>query len=167
MRFLAPLSLLLAVLAGAPTLAQQARAGEKADLVVVDKSERTLWVYQDGKAIRTYRGLQFGDAPQGHKRFQGDEKTPEGRYTLDYTNPQSSYYLSLHVSYPNAQDRAYARARGRSPGGDIFLHGQPNGMPFDERVEGDWTDGCIALSNREIAEIWSLVPDGTPIHIRP
>ena len=167
MRFLAPLSLLLAVLAGAPTLAQQARAGEKADLVVVDKSERTLWVYQDGKAIRTYRGLQFGDAPRGHKRFQGDEKTPEGRYTLDYANPQSSYYLSLHVSYPNAQDRAYARARGRSPGGDIFLHGQPNGMPFDERVEGDWTDGCIALSNREIAEIWSLVPDGTPIHIRP
>ena len=167
MRFLAPLSLLLAVLAGAPTLAQQARAGEKADLVVVDKSERTLWVYQDGKVIRTYRGLQFGDAPQGHKRFQGDEKTPEGRYTLDYANPQSSYYLSLHVSYPNAQDRAYARARGRSPGGDIFLHGQPNGMPFDERVEGDWTDGCIALSSREIAEIWSLVPDGTPIHIRP
>ncbi|MBO9511212.1 L,D-transpeptidase family protein [Erythrobacter sp. A6_0] len=167
MRFLAPLSLLLAVLAGAPTLAQQARAGEKADLVVVDKSERTLWVYQDGKAIRTYRGLQFGDAPRGHKRFQGDEKTPEGRYTLDYANPQSSYYLSLHVSYPNAQDRAYAQARGRSPGGDIFIHGQPNGMPFDERVEGDWTDGCIALSNREIAEIWSLVPDGTPIHIRP
>ena len=167
MRLLAPLSLLLAVLAGAPTLAQQARAGEKADLVVVDKSERTLWVYQDGKAIRTYRGLQFGDAPRGHKRFQGDEKTPEGRYTLDYANPQSSYYLSLHVSYPNAQDRAYAQARGRSPGGDIFIHGQPNGMPFDERVEGDWTDGCIALSNREIAEIWSLVPDGTPIHIRP
>ena len=167
MRFLAPLSLLLAVLAGAPTLAQQARAGEKADLVVVDKSERTLWVYQDGKAIRTYRGLQFGDAPRGHKRFQGDEKTPEGRYTLDYANPQSSYYLSLHVSYPNAQDRAYAQARGRSPGGDIFIHGQPNGMPFDERVEGDWTDGCIALSNREIAEIWSLVSDGTPIDIGP
>ena len=167
MRVLAPLSLLLAVLAGAPTLAQQARAGEKADLVVVDKSERTLWVYQDGKAIRTYRGLQFGDAPRGHKRFQGDEKTPEGRYTLDYANPQSSYYLSLHVSYPNAQDRAYAQARGRSPGGDIFIHGQPNGMPFDERVDGYWTDGCIALSNREIAEIWSLVPDGTPIHIRP
>ena len=167
MRLLAPLSLLLAVFAAAPASAQQARAGEKADLVVVDKSERILWVYQDGKAIRPYRGLQFGDAPQGHKRFQGDEKTPEGRYTLDYTNPQSSYYLSLHVSYPNAQDRAYARARGRSPGGDIFLHGQPNGMPFDERVEGDWTDGCIALSNREIAEIWSLVPDGTPIDIGP
>jgi murein L,D-transpeptidase YafK len=167
MRFLAPLSLCLAVLTASPAPAQQARPGEKADLVVVDKSERTLRVYQDGNAIRIYRGLQFGDAPQGHKRFQGDEKTPEGRYVLDYANPQSSYYLSLHVSYPNAQDRAYARARGRSPGGDIFIHGQPNGMPFDARVEGDWTDGCIALSNREIAEIWSLVPDGTPIDIRP
>ena len=167
MRFFVSLSLLFATVMAGPTSAQQARAGERADLVVVDKSERTLWVYQGGKAIRTYRGLQLGDAPQGHKRFHGDEKTPEGRYTLDYTNPQSSYYLSLHVSYPNAQDRAYAQARGRSPGGDIFIHGQPNGMPFDERVEGDWTDGCIALSNREIAEIWSLVPDGTPIHIRP
>ena len=167
MRMLAPLLLLLATFAAAPAPAQQARAGEKADLVVVDKSERTLWVYQGGKAIRTYRGLQFGDAPQGHKRFQGDEKTPEGRYTLDYANPQSSYYLSLHVSYPNTQDRAYARARGRSPGGDIFIHGQPNALSFDDRVEGDWTDGCIALSNREIAEIWNLVPDGTPIEIRP
>ena len=167
MRILVPFLLLLATFAAAPAPAQQARAGEKADLVVVDKSERTLWVFQDGKAIRTYRGLQFGDAPQGHKRFQGDEKTPEGRYTLDHANPQSSYYLSLHVSYPNAQDRAYARARGRSPGGDIFIHGQPNALSFDDRVEGDWTDGCIALSNREIAEIWSLVPDGTPIEIRP
>ena len=167
MRFLALTSVFLASWIADPAAAQQARAGERGDLVVVDKSERTLRVYQDGKAIRTYRGVQFGDAPQGHKRFQGDERTPEGRYTLDYANPQSSFYLSLHVSYPNAQDRAYAQARGRSPGGDIFLHGQPNALSFDDRVEGDWTDGCIALSNREIAEIWSLVPDGPPIDIRP
>ena len=167
MRFLALTSVFLASWIADPGAAQQARAGERGDLVVVDKSERTVRVYQDGKAIRIYRGVQFGDTPQGHKRFQGDERTPEGRYTLDYANPQSSYYLSLHVSYPNAHDRAYAQARGRSPGGDIFLHGQPNSLSFDDRVEGDWTDGCIALSNREIAEIWSLVPDGTPIDIRP
>ena len=147
--------------------AQQARAGERADFVLVDKSDRKLWVYQGGRVIRSYSGLQYGDRPLGHKRFQGDERTPEGRYTITYGNEQSSFYLSLHIDYPNARDRAYARARGRSPGGLIFIHGQPNGLPFDERVPGDWTDGCIALSNAEIAELWSLVPDGTPIEIRP
>lgn len=147
--------------------AQQARAGERADFVLIDKSDRKLWVYQDGKVIRSYSGLQYGDQPVGHKRFQGDERTPEGRYTITYGNEQSSYYLSLFINYPNAADKAYARARGRSPGGLIFIHGQPNGLPFDARVPGDWTDGCIALSNAEIAELWSLVPDGTPIEIRP
>lgn len=147
--------------------AQQAREGERADFVLVDKSERTLELHQRGKVIRRYTGLQYGDAPVGHKRFEGDEKTPEGRYTIDYGNEQSSYYLSLHIDYPNAADRAYAKARGRSPGGLIFIHGQPNGMPFNARVPGDWTDGCIALSNAEITELWSLVPNGTPIEIRP
>ncbi|WP_343072318.1 L,D-transpeptidase family protein [Qipengyuania soli] len=147
--------------------AQQAQAGEQAELLLVDKSERTLWVYQDGKPIRTYRSLQFGDAPVGHKQFHGDERTPEGRYTIDYGNPQSSYYLSLHIDYPNAADRAFAQRRGRSPGGLIFIHGQPNGVPDGVRIPGDWTDGCIALSNAQIAELWSLVPDGTPIEIRP
>ena len=147
--------------------AQQARAGEKADFVLIDKSERKLWLYQRGKVIRSYSGLQLGDAPVGHKRFQGDERTPEGRYTITYGNEQSSYYLSLFIDYPNAADRAYAKARGRSPGGLIFIHGQPNGLPYDARIPGDWTDGCIALSNAEIAELWSLVPDNTPIEIRP
>ncbi len=147
--------------------AQQARDDERADFVLIDKSERKLWLYQDGVVIRTYSGLQYGDAPLGHKRFEGDERTPEGRYTIDYGNPQSSYYLSLHITYPNAQDRAYAAARGRSPGGLIFLHGQPNAMSFDARMPGDWTDGCIALSNTQIAELWSLIPNGTPIEIRP
>ena len=168
-RFFASLSIALLTACAQPTpqaRAQQAQPGESADFVLVDKSERTLWVYQDGKAIRVYKGLQYGDAPIGHKRFEGDEKTPEGRYTIDYGNPQSSYYLSLHITYPNAADLAYAKARGRSPGGLIFIHGQPNGMPFDARVPGDWTDGCIALSNRQIAELWTLVPDGTPIEIR-
>ena len=147
--------------------AQQARPGERADFVLIDKSERKLWLYQDGKVIRAYSGLQYGDAPVGHKQFEGDERTPEGRYTISYGNEQSSYYLSLYIDYPNAQDRAFANARGRSPGGLIFIHGQPNGMPFKARVPGDWTDGCIAMSNAEIAEVWSLVPDGTPIEIRP
>lgn len=147
--------------------AQQAQAGERADFVLVDKSERKLWLYQGGKVIRSYSGLQYGDQPVGHKRFEGDERTPEGRYTITYGNEQSSYYLSLFIDYPNAADKAYARARGRSPGGLIFIHGQPNGMPFEARVPGDWTDGCIAMSNAEIEELWSLVPDGTPIEIRP
>lgn len=170
MRILAGLLLALFVALIRPlpeAQAQQARQGEQADFILIDKSDRTLWVYQNKKVIRTYRGLQFGDQPVGHKRFQGDEKTPEGRYMITYGNPQSSYYLSLFINYPNAQDRAYAKARGRSPGGLIFIHGQPNGMPYDARVPGDWTDGCIALSNAEITELWSLVPNNTPIEIRP
>ena len=146
--------------------AQQAREGEIADFILIDKSDRMLWVYQGGNVIRTYRGLQFGDRPVGHKQFEGDERTPEGRYTIAYGNRQSSYFLSLYIDYPNAADRAFAKARGRSPGGLIFIHGQPNGVSNGVRVPGDWTDGCIALSNEEIAELWSLVPDGTPIEIR-
>ena len=146
--------------------AQVASAGEKADFVLIDKSERTLWVYQDGRVIRTYRGLQYGDRPTGHKRFEGDERTPEGRYTIAYGNAQSAYYLSLYIDYPNAADRAFAEARGRSPGGLIFIHGQPNGVPEGVRMPGDWTDGCIAVTNAQMRELWSLVPDGTPIEIR-
>ena len=147
--------------------AQPAQDGEAADYLLIDKSERTLWVYQGGKVIRTYRSLQFGDQPLGHKQFEGDERTPEGRYTISYGNPQSAYFLSLHIDYPNARDRAFAEERGRSPGGLIFIHGQPNGLPGGMRVPGDWTDGCIAVTNEEMAELWSLVPDGTPIEIRP
>ena len=139
------------------------------DLVRIDKSERTLTLYAHGQPVRLYTGIQLGDEPVGAKRFQGDERTPEGHYTLDYGNPRSAYHLSLHISYPNATDRAYARAQGRSPGGDIFIHGQPNGYgqtPAD-RVEGDWTDGCIALADAEIEELWGLVGDGTAIEIVP
>ncbi|WP_435418265.1 L,D-transpeptidase family protein [Parerythrobacter aurantius] len=136
-----------------------------ADFLLVDKSDRTLVLYRGGAEIRRYAGLQFGGERFGHKRFEGDERTPEGRYTIDTRNPQSAYYLSLRVSYPNAQDRAFAEEQGRSPGGDIFLHGQPSGLPFG-RMAGDWTDGCIAFSNAEMDELWRLVPDGTPIEIR-
>ena len=149
----------------ARSIPRRANTRPLADYLIVDKSERLLVAYQDGQPIRAYRGLQFGDAPMGHKRFQGDERTPEGLYTIDTRNPQSSFHLSLRISYPNAQDRAFAAQYGRSPGGDIFIHGQPTGRPG--RMRGDWTDGCIALSNAEIEELWQIVPDGTPIEIRP
>ncbi|MBD3729587.1 MAG: L,D-transpeptidase family protein [Sphingomonadales bacterium] len=137
-----------------------------ADLVRVDKSERTLSLYAGGRLLKTYTGIQLGDAPEGHKQFEGDEKTPEGRYTIDYRNPNSAYHLSLHISYPAAADSAFAAQAGQSPGGEIFVHGQPNGLPAG-RMPGDWTDGCIAVSNAEIEEIWAAVPDGTPIVIQP
>lgn len=137
-----------------------------ADYLVVDKTKRMLVVYRKGKPIRAYRDLQFGDAPKGHKRFQGDERTPEGVYRIDWRNPQSRFHLSLRISYPNAEDRAFASQYGLSPGGDIFIHGQPNQLSRG-RMRGDWTDGCIALTNAEIEELWQIVPNGTPIEIRP
>jgi murein L,D-transpeptidase YafK len=137
------------------------------DLVHVDKSARTLTLYAGGEPVRTYRRIQLGANPRGAKRFEGDKRTPEGRYVIDYGNEASAYNVSLHISYPNAADRAHAAARGRSPGGLIFIHGQPNGWPEGRRVPGDWTDGCIALADPEIEELWRLVGDGTPIEIVP
>ncbi|HEY6814992.1 MAG TPA: L,D-transpeptidase family protein [Croceibacterium sp.] len=157
---------LTCLLVAGPAAADQAAPLPTADFVLVDKSDRALTLYAEGRPFRTISGLQFGAAPRGHKQFEGDERTPEGRYTIDYANPDSSYWLSLHISYPNADDRAYAEELGRSPGGAIFIHGQPNWLPLG-RLPGDWTDGCIALSNEEIELLWQTVPDGTPIEIRP
>lgn len=136
------------------------------DYLRVDKSARTLTLYSAGRPVHTIGGLQFGDEPVGPKRFEGDERTPEGRYTIDYGNPDSAYRLSLHISYPAPNDTAYARAYGRSPGGEIFIHGQPNALPAG-RIPGDWTDGCIAVSNGEIALLWDVVLDGATIDILP
>jgi len=136
------------------------------DYVLIDKSDRTLTLYSGGMAVRAYGGLQLGGDPTGAKRFEGDQRTPEGHYTIDYRNPRSAYHLSLHISYPSLADREIAAAYGRSPGGEIFIHGQPNTLPSG-REPGDWTDGCIALSNAEIEELWREVRDGTPIDIRP
>lgn len=141
-------------------------AGVKADHIVVDKSDRTLILYQDDTEIARYDQIRFGNAPSGHKRFEGDEKTPEGTYRINGRNPGSRFHLSLRISYPNAVDRAFAQARGKSPGGDIFIHGQPNGYQ-GAPIASDWTDGCIALSNAEIKQIWEVVPDGTSITIQP
>lgn len=159
--------LLLVTIAVSGEESARAETVPTADFVLVDKSERTLWLYSQGRVVHSVAGLQFGNAPRGHKRFEGDERTPEGRYTIDFGNPQSRFFLSLRISYPNDADRAFAQLHGRSPGGDIFIHGQPNGSPDDRRVAGDWTDGCIALTNAEIELLWRMVPDGTPIEIRP
>ena len=141
-------------------------AGTKVDRLLVDKSDRVLTAFAGNREVVRYTGIRFGDAPQGHKQFEGDERTPEGRYTINGRNPKSAYHLSLRISYPNAADRAYAKARGRSPGGDIFIHGQPNAWP-GPAIARDWTDGCIALSNAEIKQLWDIVPAGIPITIRP
>ena len=161
------LSLLL--LAGCGSASSQPPAvmdGAKATRLLVDKSDRLLIVYDGDREIARYANIRFGDAPKGHKQFEGDERTPEGDYMINGRNPKSAYHLSLRISYPNAADRAFAKARGRSPGGDIFIHGQPNRWP-GPTLTNDWTDGCIALSNTEIAQLWKIVPDGIPITIRP
>jgi murein L,D-transpeptidase YafK len=140
--------------------------GTEADRILVDKSERLITLYKGDSEIARYTDIKLGDAPVGHKRFEGDEKTPEGEYFINGRNPQSSYHLSLRISYPNAADRAYAKSKGKLPGGDIFIHGQPNMSPI-KCLSRDWTDGCIAVSNAEIEQLWKLVPDGTKIIIRP
>jgi murein L,D-transpeptidase YafK len=159
-----PLLLLLASCSAGQ--AEDVRPIVKADRLLVDKSDRTLILYREDKEIDRYTSIRFGDVPVGHKQFEGDEKTPEGHYTINGRNPKSAYHLSLRISYPNAADRAFAKAKGKSPGGDIFIHGQPNMSPM-MTIDRDWTDGCIALSNAEIQRLWKQVDDGTPIEIRP
>ena len=151
--------------ARSPLYAQPSLSLPPIERLVVEKGARRMLAYADGRLVHTFEHIQLGDAPVGAKQFQGDEKTPEGSYTIDYGNPRSAYHLSLHISYPDAAAKASAARAGRSPGGDIFIHGQPNYWPSG-RVPGDWTDGCIAVSNAEIEALWEAVGDGTPIEIR-
>lgn len=150
---------------GAPPA--MAAAHERADLIRVWKSERRLELWRDGAVIRSYR-IALGGAPEGHKAREGDQRTPEGDYVIDWRNPGSIAHLSLHISYPDADDLARAAAEGVPPGGMIMIHGILNGWGFLGPLHRlyDWTDGCIAVTNAEMREIWSLVPDGTPIEIR-
>ena len=137
---------------------------DSADLVVVLKSERLLYVYRNGLPIAHYP-IALGGAPAGHKMRQGDQRTPEGAYTLDWRNPGSLFYKSIHIDYPNARDRRRAAGDQADPGGEIMIHGQPS---YDDRPrEGDWTDGCIAVSDQAMDELWRLIPQDTPIHIYP
>jgi murein L,D-transpeptidase YafK len=140
----------------------------KVDKVVVLKKERRLELHQNGTVLRTYR-IALGGNPLGAKMQQGDQKTPEGLYVIDSRNPNSAFHKSLHVSYPNKVDIANARARKVKPGGDIYIHGlgQKFGWIGSKHTLRDWTLGCIAVTNDEIEEIWRLVPNGTPIEIRP
>ena len=140
----------------------------KADRVLVEKQARRLTLLAAGKALKVY-AIVLGGNPEGAKTRQGDQKTPEGVYTIDSRNRGSRYYKALHISYPNAADRARAKAGGYPPGGDIMIHGIKNGFGWIGRLHRllDWTQGCIAVSNREIDEIWEAVPNGTPIEIRP
>lgn len=137
-------------------------------MIRVDKSARLMQLLRNGEVIASYQ-VALGDAPEGHKMQEGDERTPEGRYVIDWRNPNSSYFLSLHISYPNEQDRARARAAGVSPGGDIMIHGQPNGFDAlgSQLQNFDWTNGCIAVTNAHMQQIWDAVPDGTRIEITP
>ncbi|TGQ63652.1 murein L,D-transpeptidase [Mesorhizobium sp. M00.F.Ca.ET.186.01.1.1] len=143
-----------------------ALAGEKVDLVRVHKAERRLELIGDGKALRSY-GIALGGDPVGHKHQEGDQRTPEGRYILDWRNPNSIAHKSLHVSYPNTDDLAAAKARGVDAGGMIMIHGQPNGFGWWGWLLQlvDWTDGCIAVTDSDMDEIWAMVADGTPIEI--
>ncbi len=136
------------------------------DKVYVDKSERVLKLLSQDEVIKTYH-IALGDSPVGHKRQEGDERTPTGHYQLDYKNENSSYYRSIHVSYPNAADTAQAKRRGVSAGGDIMIHGQKNGFGHLAMLtqRRDWTNGCIAVTDQEMDEIMAVYKAGMPIEI--
>lgn len=140
----------------------------KADRVVVLKTARKLILLQGERVLRVFR-VALGRYPTGHKHQEGDNRTPEGTYTLDFKLEDSDFYKAIRVSYPNDRDMSYAREHGIDPGGKIMIHGLPNKLSA-RRVGHpmiDWTQGCIAVTNREMDEIWRMVDPGTPIDIHP
>jgi murein L,D-transpeptidase YafK len=147
-----------------------AYAGEfpVADKVVIDKTERKLHLMRDGESFRTF-DIALGIRPTGDKESEGDFRTPEGNYLLDMRNPNSDFFLSIHISYPNRQDAQQARAKGLPPGGAIMIHGQPNTPTRSEAYyrTQDWTNGCIAVSNSDMIDIWLMTGNNTPIEILP
>ena len=153
--------LLLATVAGCSKF--KTYNGPEVTRVLIDKGERRMHLLHNEKVLKSY-SVGLGFAPAGHKAVEGDGRTPEGEYRIDRRNPNSEFHLSIGISYPNQQDRERAHAVGKSPGGDIFIHGRP----WKNRKGGrDWTAGCIAVTNREIEEIYAMVRDGTPITINP
>ena len=149
----------------------------EADLITVVKSDRKMYLSNHGKILKTY-DIELGGNPVGPKQVRGDQKTPEGKYKIDYFKPDSSFYKALHISYPNVEDCRNAREIGQSPGGSIMIHGQPNNQNWQpNRQKGwfsslfkqrnDWTAGCIALNNSDMDEVLKLVKVGIPIHIKP
>ena len=144
-----------------------AAADAQADRIIVSKDDHRLYLLRSGDIIHSYDVAMGAHWDAGHKAQEGDERTPEGRYVIDWRNPDSVAHLSLHISYPDADDVSAARAAGVDPGGSIMIHGLPNGWgvlaPF--HLMTNWTDGCIAVTNAQMQQIWALVPDGTPIDI--
>lgn len=140
----------------------------KVDALLVDKSENRLYLKSKGQIVKDYH-VVFGENPEGHKQQEGDERTPEGLYFLDYKNAGSGYYKSIHISYPNRQDRWQAKLRGVNPGGAVMIHGQKNdwGWLWFLTQLFNWTNGCIALKNSDMEEVWQAVRVGTPIQIQP
>ena len=136
--------------------------------VVVNKSRRELLLLHGESVLRSYR-IALGRNPIGPKTHEGDGKTPEGRYIIDRRNPQSTCHLALHISYPNSADLDRAHEAGLDPGGDVMIHGIRNGDGHigSAHLQTDWTQGCIAVTDQEMDEIWGLVSDGTPIEINP
>jgi murein L,D-transpeptidase YafK len=140
----------------------QTYRGPTVTLIEVHKADRKMYLMHDGKLLKTY-DIQLGGTPLGKKEFEGDRKTPEGAYYITHRNPKSNYHLSLGISYPNDSDRAYAKSMNKEPGGDIFIHGQPGWT----KVRGDWTAGCIALTDKQMEEVYAMVNPGTMINIFP
>lgn len=138
--------------------------GPEVTQIIVNKGDRRMYLMHEREVLKAY-DVQLGFTADGHKQFEGDGKTPEGDYMIDRRNPNSSFHLSLGISYPNEEDRAFAEAAGKSPGGDIFIHGRPNGKR--NRLGPDWTAGCISVSNRQMRRIYAMVKNGTPIRINP
>ena len=139
---------------------------KKIDKILVLKSKRLLQVYSKGELIKTYK-ISLGREPKGIKQFEGDDKTPEGKYTINDKNPNSSYHLNLGVSYPSAKDIRFAKNKGKSPGGLIKIHGLKNGLAYIGKFHRfvDWTHGCIAVTNKEIEELYQNIKIGTSIEI--
>lgn len=149
---------------GAPP--RMATPADQADEVLIVKSKRVLHLLRDGRTIKRYP-ISLGGAPRGHKVREGDQRTPEGRYEIDWRNPNSVAHLSLHISYPDKRDIAAAKAENVDPGGNIMIHGLLNGWGFLGKLHllRDWTQGCIAVTDAEMREIWAMVPNGTPVTI--
>ena len=156
------------LIVAAPAGSIWAAVSERAAKVLVEKSKRSLSLIKDGQVFKTYR-VSLGREPVGAKTEQGDGKTPEGNYVIDARNPHSQFHRSLRVSYPNATDRKQAKARGVSPGGQIMIHGLPNGLSDFGKTHllVDWTGGCVAVTDSEIEEIWEAVKNGTKVQILP
>lgn len=149
-------------------LSLSALSDTKADKVIVKKSQAKLLLMYKGKVIKEYH-VAFGAEPKGHKQQEGDERTPEGKYVLDYKKSNSSFYKAIHISYPNEQDKLHAKKLGVDPGGLIMIHGQKNGFGLFSFItqKFNWTNGCIAVTNSEMDEIWEAVDENTPIEILP